>query len=215
MLIRYLPILALLTSLGCQPTQHELVKDYHDDGLRLFQQGRFKDAQDSFQAALKLQPADPGIYFNLAETYDYLNRSQEAEKFYKECILRSPNHVGARHGLNALLVKQSRTQDAILLSEDWLKKQPALASAYAEDGWIWKQLGDLPRAQARYQQALSLDPSDTRTLVELAMVYEKLNRSDRSMVLYQRALEINPHLGSARQSMDRLKAAGTPYPHPD
>ncbi|MFZ9794181.1 MAG: hypothetical protein ACO3F3_17790, partial [Gemmataceae bacterium] len=47
---------------GCTTSNQELVRDYHNDGLHLIKQGRYSDAEESFQAALKLQPADPGIY---------------------------------------------------------------------------------------------------------------------------------------------------------
>ena len=136
---------------GCTTSNQELVRDYHNDGLHLFKQGRYSDAEESFQAALKLQPADPGIYYNLGQTYDYLHRKQEAEKYYRECILRSPNHAGARHALTILLMNQNKQQEAVEGVEDWLKKSPNCAAAYAEDGFLWKQMGDMPRSQARYQ----------------------------------------------------------------
>lgn len=109
---------------GCTTSNQELVRDYHNDGLHLFKQGRYSDAEESFQAALKLQPADPGIYYNLGQTYDYLHRKQEAEKYYRECILRSPNHAGARHALTILLMNQNKQQEAVEGVEDWLKKSP-------------------------------------------------------------------------------------------
>ena len=214
-MFRWLVLIIIVGMAGCNQTNQELVKDYHNDGMQLFKMGRYSDAQESFQAAQQLQPADPGIYYNLGQTYDYLKLPYDAEKCYKECIVRSPNHAGARHALTVLLMNQNRQDEAVKGIEDWLAKNPNCAAAYAEDGWIWKTAGDMPRAQSRYQQALSLDPSDTRTLVELAFVYEKLNRPDRSLVLYQRALEINPHQLAVKKDLERLRSSGTSLPHPD
>jgi tetratricopeptide (TPR) repeat protein len=99
--------------------------------------------------------------------------------------------------------------------QSWLASQPKLAAAYAEDGWLWAQSGDLPRAQARLQQALDLDPHDPRALHELAQLYETMNRPDRATVLYERILERNPQNFAAARRLDELRARGIGRPIPD
>jgi tetratricopeptide (TPR) repeat protein len=99
--------------------------------------------------------------------------------------------------------------------QQWLTREPQRAAAYAEDGWLLFQTGDLPRAQARLQQALGLDPHDTRTLVELARVYEAMNRPDRAVALYERVLERNPRQFEVASRIKALKSQGADQPHPD
>ena len=121
-MFRWLVLIIIVGMVGCNQTNQELVKDYHNDGMQLFKMGRYSDAQESFQAAQQLQPADPGIYYNLGQTYDYLKRPYDAEKCYKECIVRSPDHAGARHALTVLLMNQNRQDEAVKGIEDWLAK---------------------------------------------------------------------------------------------
>src|SRR5262249_57045861 len=130
----------------------------------------------------------------------------EAEGCYQECLRRPPNQEACRQALAVLLVRQKRRDEAARMVEDWLRREPKLAGPYAEDGWLWHQAGDLPRAQARLQQALELDPHDPRALTELALLYETMQRPDRAGVLYERILERNPQHFAAARRLDELPA---------
>ena len=50
---------------GCAYTTEEQVSEYRDDAFRQVQLGRYGDARDSFQAALKKQPDDVGLIYNV------------------------------------------------------------------------------------------------------------------------------------------------------
>jgi tetratricopeptide (TPR) repeat protein len=114
-----------------------------------------------------------------------------------------------------MLVRVGRKEDARRLVEDWLAREPRLAAAYAEDGWFWRQSGDLPRAQARLQQALELDSHEPRALIELALVYEALQRPDRAAALYERVLERQPQQAEVAKRLNQLHALGAGPPQPD
>src|SRR5207253_3821590 len=119
------------------------------------------------------------------------------------------------HALVSLLVRMGQKDEATRLVEAWLAQEPRRAAAYAEDGWLWHQAGDLPRAQARLQQALELDPHEPRALVELALVYEAMQRPDRAAALYERVLERNPHQTEVVKRLNGLRSQGARQPQPD
>lgn len=200
---------------ACAPAVQERLREYSDDGLHLYQQGQYAAARDSFQAALQLKPDDVGLLYNLGQCYDRLGNASRAEHYYTECLQRSSNHAACRQALAALLVRQDRWPDAVRMVEDWLTQEPKLASAYAVDGWLWHQTSDLPRAQARLQQALQLDPHDRLALAELALVYEEMQRPDRALVLYERCLLQDPHQPDVARRLNLLLAKGAKRPRPD
>jgi Flp pilus assembly protein TadD len=209
-------LLALACCLGgCESGSQERVSDYSQDGLYLFQRGNYAAARESFQAALALKPNDPGLLYDIGECSDRLGDTTNAERYYSQCLLHAPNQVECRHALASMLVRVGRKDDAAHLIQDWLAREPQLAAAYAEDGWLWHQTGDLPRAQARLQQALELDPHDSRALVELALVYEATQRPDRAAALYERVLEQDPRQAEVARRLNRLHAQGTGQPQPD
>ena len=200
---------------GCVNPADERFHDYNEDGLFLFRQGNYRDARESFQAALDLKPADSALMYDIGECYDRLGDAAKAERFYQECLQRAPNHEACRHALAVLLVRQNRRDEAARMIEDWLSREPKLAGPYAEDGWLWHQAGDLPRAQARLQQALEIDPRDVRALTELALVYEAMQRPDRALVLYERALEREPEQLELKKRVQFLLTSGASRPRPE
>src|SRR5262249_40406658 len=126
-----------------------------------------------------------------------------------------PNHAECRHALASLLMRVGRRDDAVRMVQDWLAREPKRAAAYAEDGWLWFQVGDLPRAQTRLQQALELDPHEPRALIELARVYEAMRRPDRAADLYERVLARDPKHVEVVKRLNMLRAQGAGPPLPD
>ena len=200
---------------GCAQPNQELVRDYNQDGVYLFERGDYAHAQESFEAALALKQDDAALLYNLGECCERQGNTARAETIYNQCLQRAPNHAECRHALDALLVRSNRREEAVRMVDAWLASQPKLAAPYAEDGWLWLQAGDLPHAQARLQQALELDPHETRALIELARVYEALQRSDRAIALYERVLERNPRQTEVQKRLSELRAQGVGRPRPD
>jgi tetratricopeptide (TPR) repeat protein len=205
----------LLLASGCVSLMPEKVRTYNDDGVYLFRLGDFPHARESFQAALELSPEDVGLRFNLAQSYERMGNLAEAEKTYQDCLRRDPNHADSRQALCVLLMRQGRRADATQMVEAWLAKEPSRADAYALDGWLWHQAGDLPRAQSRLQQGLQFDPHNVRALTELALVYEAMAYPDRALALYEHSLDIQPDQSEVVDRVNTLKARGVSYPKPE
>src|SRR5262249_45621981 len=189
---------------GCAAPEKERLRDYNEGGVYLFRQGDFAGARGSFQAAPALRPEDAGLLYNLGQCYDHLGVADKAEQTYLACLHRSPNHAACRHALTELLWRGGRRTEATQAGETRLASEPKLAAAYAEDGWLWHQIGDLPRAQARLQQALAFDPRNQLALTELALVYEAMQRPERALVLYERLLEQDPHQTDVKKRVNFL-----------
>jgi Flp pilus assembly protein TadD len=200
---------------ACAPMDHERLRDYNEIGVELYQRGEFADARDCFDAALRLAPDDTGLVFDLAQCHDQLGDRAKAEELYKQCLEKVPNHPECRHALAVLLVRQQRRDEAATMIDDWLEREPRLGDAYAEHGWLLHQQGDLPRAHARLQQALQFDPQNVRALTELGLIFEAMNRPERALVLYERALQIKPRQPDLTHRVQELKKRGVERPKPD
>ena len=207
---------ACLLLAGCATTSTtERVQIYNDDGVYLFGQGQYRPALECFELALTLQPNDAALLFNAGQCHDRLGHSQTAEKYYLECLQRTAKHVEARQAYVALLSRTGRAEQANQLIDDWLKQQPDAADAYALDAWRLRQQNDMPKAQARLQQALSIDPHHSRALTELAIIYEQTGMPDRAYVLYERILARDARQYEVAQRLDQLKAKGVKRPLPE
>lgn len=191
------------------------VRDYNEDGVILFQRGDYPHAVECFQAALALRPGDADMLYNLGRCQDLLGQTARAEQTYTRCLQSAPNHPECRHALAVSLVRQGRKDEAARMVEDWIRKEPRLAAAYAEQAYLHREAGDLVAAQQRLQQALALNPRDPSALAELGQVYEAQNRPDRALALYERALDASPRRTDLAQRVSFLKSQGTGRPLPD
>jgi len=207
----------LLPAGGCMlpSPMEERVREYNADGLYLYNKGDFRDARDEFAAALEMAPEDVSLRYNLAQSCEALGDLAKAEKLYNECLTHDFNNADCRQALCVLLVRQGRRAEAARMVEAWLMREPKRADAYALDGWLWHQAGDLPRAQARLQQALQFDANNTRALTELALLYEEMRRPDRALVLYEHSLDVQAEQPGVVDRVNRLKAQLVSFPKPE
>jgi Tfp pilus assembly protein PilF len=209
-------ILMLLGAAGCAaPPSSEKVRAFTEDGVHLYTHGDYKDAKESFQAALALRPGDVDLMYDVAQCCDRLGQDDRAERLYRDCLTRAPDHAECRHALGTLLVRQGRWADATALIHDWLDRRPKSATAVAEDAWLWRQYGDLPKARTRLEEALAMDPHDNRALLEMAQVYETMRRPDRAVYLYQQALQYKPDQPDVVERLTSLRREGAERPRPD
>ncbi len=213
--MRWVWAMALMGLIGCAPLAHERATDYREDALRLYAAGHYDQAAESFEAALNATPGDPELEYQVARCCDLSGQTTKAEQFYNACLLRVPNHAPARRGLASLLVRSSRQNEAAKMIEDWLTSAPDRAEPFSLDGWLWHQSGDLPKAEGRLLQALERDRNDAWALVELGLVNEALRRPERALVLYERALDVNPHQPEVAQRLMRLQSQGVQRPKPE
>jgi tetratricopeptide (TPR) repeat protein len=215
-MVRVAAVAGLLCLVGaCAETGPERLHEYNRDGLVLFEQASYDHAREMFEAALAQKPGDANLLYNIGRSHEKLGQADRAEARYNECLKVAPDHPECRHALAVLLVARGRRDDAVRMTEDWLASRPDLGAAYALDGWLWHQFGDLPRAQGRLQQALERDPRDTHALNELALVYEDMHRLDRAAALYERSLDYRPGQPEVKGRLASLRAEGAGVPRPD
>jgi len=215
--MRRLGWLALLAALGagCVSTDDQRLREYTADGVLLYQQGAYDGARQTFEAALAMRPGDANLTYDLAQCHDRLGDAARAEELYRQCLQSSPDHAEAMHALTALLVRTNRRPEAGRLVDDWMRRSPNSAAAYAEYGWLCRRDRDLPQALSACQHAYELDSHDVRALAELAQCYEAMNRPDRALTLYERSLQYQPEQPEVMQRVSRLKEQGAGRPHPD
>ncbi|MFO0878032.1 MAG: tetratricopeptide repeat protein [Gemmataceae bacterium] len=200
---------------GCAQTTQERAQELGMDGNHLYRQGAYAEARDQYQAALAMQPQSVDLLFRLASCQDKLGKKQEAEEAYRRVLQQDPNHLAARHALVLRQIESGQREQAVRSVEDWLRASPGNAGPYIEDGWLRAQQGDLDSARGRFQQALQIDACNPRALEELGRIYERLDRPDRAIVLYERSLASDPEQPSLRTHLEQLRGRGITRPRPD
>jgi tetratricopeptide (TPR) repeat protein len=205
----------LISVAGCTTTGDDRWRLFNDDGVQLFARGNYRDALDSFDYALTLHPNDPVLLFNAAQCYDRLGDFKKAEQHYAYCLQLDSKHGDARLALIALQHRTGRAVEANRSVDEWLLQSPPPADAIVADAWRLRQQRAYPQAQARLQDALSLEPDNRRALTELAIINEIQGMPDRAFVLYERVLAKEPNQVEIAERLEQLRAKGVKRPLPN
>lgn len=175
-----------------------LVRNDNSEGVKLYQQGNYLGAVNSFQQALARQPGSPDCFYNLGATYHQQAKVfgqagdwRTAEQYYHLCLSRNPNHEACQRGLAVLLVEEKRSPEAVALLEDWSRRQPTNPNPQIELARLCQEHGDLRDAENHLVDALAIDPSNPRALVALGQIREAAGDSAGALADYSRALAVD------------------------
>jgi tetratricopeptide (TPR) repeat protein len=177
---------------SCAPTLSDQVRQLNQQGLVHLQQRQFADAQSAFHKASQLDPEDTSILYNLANAAHQAGDLKRAEQGYRDVLAKQEAHPAARHSLAVLLYEGNRGDEASQMVISFAEAHPDSATAQAEYGWLLRERGEFPTAQAHLQRALEIDPGNVRALIELGRLYEAYQYPDRAKSLYERVLAKSP-----------------------
>lgn len=134
-------------------------EDFFQKGMTEFNEGDFKDAVIAFKKAVDENPKDYMSYYALGQSYEKLNKTNEAEAAYEEVVKIKSDYLPAREALGLLYFHQKKIQEA----EMHLKEARTLKSEVAE---VYYCLGEIEQREnacataiIAYKQALKLDPN--------------------------------------------------------
>lgn len=193
----YCAVAGLLACLsGCGLVAH----GQNAEGVRLYQQGSFPQAIERFQKAIASDPQNADGYYNLAATYHLIGRQtkneqdlKQAEDLYNQCLDRDTNnnHRECYRGLAVLLNEEGRTDEAFRLLEGWANKKPSAAAPKVELARLSEETGKYKNAEDYLQEALTVDPHDSRAWAALGRLRERSGDPNQALANYQRSLGLN------------------------
>ena len=203
--------LIVISAAGCSMVAHS----ENVTGVSLFQEGRYAEAGQRFQQAVNTDPNDADGYYNLAATYHRLGKVnnqpaelQQAESYYHLCLDKNPNHLDCHRGLAVLLVEENRPQDAFNLMQRWTEQSPGSAEPRIELARLFEEFGDKPAAMAHLQEAIALQPDNSRALAALGRLRENTGDKAQALAIYQRSLQANPNQPLLATRVAQLQTGG-------
>lgn len=107
---------------------------YHNMGLVYYYKGDYTSAIENYQKAIKYAPSYANVYYDLAASYEALNRNDEAVEAYKKAALLNPDYKQIDLSLARLYIKMGRKQDAKAALNKIIEADPkSKTSAQAAD----------------------------------------------------------------------------------
>ncbi len=176
------------------------------------------------------QPRAPSVidpeladrHFRRGNTYNNLERLEDAANEYELALTANPNHAEAVRNLANIYYIQERDEETIELLRRYivLEKEPTtpLVASY-------NTLGQLLRDAKRYDESIEIDveaikhdPENTSQVFIMANTYFNEGLTENAIRIYETALTINPNdaflhrsLGRMYEDMGRLEDALAQY----
>ena len=157
-------------------------------GLAQLQQRKFREAIDSYLAAVEINPGFYDALVNLASSYDYLNRNdlavsyaQKAHKLYKNnpVVL----NILAKHASST-----DKLNDAIALYNSSLSIQAELPQTYAQLSNAYFLAKNYKLAEDILKQGIARLPQDLNLANSLGNFYASRNRHEEAIEEFRKVV---------------------------
>ncbi len=179
-------------------------------GVLGHQTGNDAKAVPDLKLALALETDNPfAARMSLGEVYATAGKTDDAIAEYKAASDLKPEDFGAAANLGILTQKEGKTADAEAAYRravgDKAPTPQALAPVQSNLAMLLVADGKLEDAAPLLTQATQNDATNAHYEENLGLVYEKQSKTDLALAAYGKALEIDPALTDAKESIARLK----------
>jgi arylsulfatase A-like enzyme/Flp pilus assembly protein TadD len=176
-------------------------------GNVLYKARRFEEAVESFKRSLELKPDDSFAVINIANCYQAMRRSDEAEKFVLDYLARGFDDSQLFFLLGTLMVNHNEPEKAVPYFEKCLAGNPRSASAHNGLAAIYLNrsgVGDLARAEEHLNSAMAINPTLMSVRYNMAQLREKQNKLAEAADLYLGEIRDSPKSYKALFNLSRI-----------
>jgi len=169
-------------------------------------QNRVDRAIESYNTALRLDPAFTPVRHNLAMLYEVTGQPAAAEEQFRELLRQDPDDPQATYSL-ALVVAadRSRLDEAAALLAEAVRLDPTRPRIRYNYGLALEQLGRFDEAERQLREAVELDPQSADLLYALAGHYLRRGELPAAAEYVERMLNVAPSDQRAIQLKYRIQ----------
>lgn len=166
---------------------------------------RHADAYEVLSTALKAEPKQPELLYDLALTAEKLERFDELESSLRQLIAMRPDHAHAYNALGYSYAERNmRLAEARKLIERALQLSPEDYFIVDSLGWVQYREGDLKAAAGTLRRAYRGRP-DAEIGAHLGEVLWMLGERDEAGRIWDEALKAGPTNDTLQKTIKRLR----------
>ncbi|MEZ0228810.1 MAG: protein kinase [Planctomycetota bacterium] len=174
-------------------------------GLARFHLRDMARAEDSFRAALDLEPSSTTVRNSLAAVLLESQRFDEASTILAALVKDEPSLASAWSNLARAHRRSKRPDDARRAIEKARALEPENAEHASEAGRIALDRIDMGAAEKAFADAVRLDPGNVEASVSLAAVLARQDRKDEAQAVLERIARERPNDPSVKKALDELR----------
>ncbi|GAC1357419.1 MAG: hypothetical protein NVSMB38_39760 [Ktedonobacteraceae bacterium] len=187
------------SALKSQKTKQQLV----DDGNFMFNTGRYIEALNAFDRAIRLDPTYADAYEGRGSVLYQLERYAEALASYEQAIQLDAQYAQAYLGQGNVLYYLKRYDEALACQELALQFDPALTDAQLSKANVLYYMGRFAEALTAYEEVARCDPNCAQAYDGMGWALRQLLRREEALAAYKRAVELDPNNPSSYNGMGR------------
>lgn len=187
----------------------------HTKCLDLLNKNEHKKSVVCFEGYTALDPDESVGYFQLAQSYYNLTKSEgypdpqllgRARQAIEKSIKLKPGNAEA-HLLNGKILLSSNLRETSLAEfRKATELSPSTFEFWIESAIAHEKFSDTSGAAVACLKALELKPDDPDTLERLANLYAKTFQTDKAIATLEKLLGVDPGRKGVQQKLDELKA---------
>ena len=169
-------------------------------------QGKWAEAADALEDALKLNPNRPDLYMQLGPIYQMQERYDEALKTYQRFEALDANLPAPIFAaMGSIYYYKKMTADAIEYAQKALTADSNSWRAHYLLGSIHADADDLKKAIDSYQKAIKFAPNEPGLYSELAQLHFAQKRYDDALKAIDEAIRLEPNESAFREQRRQIQ----------
>jgi len=181
-------------------------------------QGLVSEAMEKVKAAVKIDPKYVDAHLLLGGLYSALRSYEEALKEYRLVQSENPDNTEAPLFIGAILAEQKKYSEA---AEQFEKLGRNANNPNAHVAWYYlgrvrleeNREKNTARAESAFEQSIATKPSYSEATLALGNLYERSDRRDKAIRLYQAFQEKFGPSASVAEDLSRLYIEKKDYQH--
>ena len=170
---------------GCTPTgPRALLK-----GEKLIQQGKYAEAIEQLQMAVRLIPTNAQAWNHLGLAYHGHKQPELAIKAYRQAVASNKDLAAARYNLGCLLLEENKVDAAIQELTSFVLLQRRSGEGHLKLGTAYLRAHKLDYAEREFRLAMDLQPQNPEVANGMGLVQLQRRRYPDALNYFNQALQ--------------------------
>lgn len=161
---------------------------YHNLGILLKKENRFKDAVTAYEKAIDLRSNYESAWYNLALTHRATGSNDKAIEAYKRALSINPYATKSMYNLAAVYSDEGQEALAVGLWERIIENDPNYAKAWYNLGLSFLKQERYEESIRTYDRMLKRFPSYAKAWYNKALALKELELLDEAIASYEKAI---------------------------
>ncbi|MCH7674493.1 CHAT domain-containing protein [candidate division KSB1 bacterium] len=180
------------------------LRERYKTALRMMGEENYQEAIPELQRLIQEDPQLSNAYRSLAEAYIYQGDFEAAKDYFESLRQKNSQNAYLYYALGRIAFAQNNLNSAITKLKKAIELQPDYAEPYGLRGGlpeIYNAMKDLDTGAQYFRGLIEADPKNACSYYGLARIHIKKYELQEALNMLSKAVELDPELTLAHQSM--------------